>query len=219
MNVKKPTFILALALVAFGCEPILVNAQETVECGSHNYQYTECQAPLDNPQLIHQQSSSSCIINRTWGFNRKTQRIWVAEGCSGVFADVGGYHYGRGDGYDKNARHYDEHGHDNGNVVAGVVAAVLVAAALSDSSNKKAKKHTTSNNTYSSGKHKHGQSGYDGCHGLGCTVDDPGTTAGDDSIDPRPQFDKDGNPNFDTKGNWIGCHGLGCTVDNPENGD
>ncbi|SMO36733.1 hypothetical protein [Paracoccus laeviglucosivorans] len=35
-------------------------------------------------------------------------------------------------------------------------------------------------------------------------------------IDPRPQFDKNGNPNFDTEGNWIGCHGIGCMVDNPD---
>jgi len=36
-------------------------------------------------------------------------------------------------------------------------------------------------------------------------------------IDTRPQFDKDGNPNFDTQGNYVGCHGVGCEVDNPDN--
>lgn len=41
-----------------------------------------------------------------------------------------------------------------------------------------------------------------------------GTSAG--MIDNRPQFDKDGNPNFDTQGNYIGCHGVGCQVDNPD---
>lgn len=35
-------------------------------------------------------------------------------------------------------------------------------------------------------------------------------------IDTRPQFDKDGNPNFDTQGDYIGCHGVGCQVDNPD---
>lgn len=35
-------------------------------------------------------------------------------------------------------------------------------------------------------------------------------------IDTRPQYDKDGNPNFDTEGNYIGCHGIGCEVDNPD---
>lgn len=35
-------------------------------------------------------------------------------------------------------------------------------------------------------------------------------------IDTRPQFDRDGNPNFDTQGNYTGCHGVGCEVDNPD---
>lgn len=37
-----------------------------------------------------------------------------------------------------------------------------------------------------------------------------------DDIDYRPQYDKDGNPNFYTKGNYQGCHGIGCQVDNPD---
>ncbi len=36
------------------------------------------------------------------------------------------------------------------------------------------------------------------------------------AIDSRPQYDKDGNPNFDTQGNYQGCHGIGCQVDNPD---
>lgn len=39
----------------------------------------------------------------------------------------------------------------------------------------------------------------------------------DSYIDPRPSYDKDGNPNFDTQGNYQGCHGAGCLVDNPDN--
>lgn len=35
-------------------------------------------------------------------------------------------------------------------------------------------------------------------------------------IDPRPQFDRNGNPNFDTHGNYIGPHGLGALVDSPD---
>lgn len=38
----------------------------------------------------------------------------------------------------------------------------------------------------------------------------------DDSIDPRPSYDRDGNPNFDTQGNYQGCNGIGCSVDNPD---
>lgn len=47
---------------------------------------------------------------------------------------------------------------------------------------------------------------------AGCTTDDQ-------TIDNRPQFDRTGNPNFDTRGRYIGCHGLGCEVDNPDDGD
>ncbi|MBP0580510.1 hypothetical protein J8I29_14395 [Labrys sp. LIt4] len=36
------------------------------------------------------------------------------------------------------------------------------------------------------------------------------------TIDTRPQFDRQGNPNFDTQGNYQGCHGIGCQVDNPD---
>jgi hypothetical protein len=45
------------------------------------------------------------------------------------------------------------------------------------------------------------------------------STAGSSFIDDRPQYDKDGNPNFDTQGNYIGCHGIGCKVDNPDDDD
>ncbi|WFP60534.1 MULTISPECIES: hypothetical protein [unclassified Mesorhizobium] len=38
----------------------------------------------------------------------------------------------------------------------------------------------------------------------------------DQWIDPTPQFDRDGNPNFDTHGNYQGCHGVGCMVDDPD---
>lgn len=193
-----------LTVAAFACvmAPREAYAQETVECRSHDYQYTECQAPLDEPQLVHQISGASCIVNRTWGFNPKTRRIWVAEGCAGVFADPNGYHYGRGDKYDADARHYDARGHDTGKLAAGLVAAVLIGAALDDDSSKNKKKgrdYTTSNDYYSNPSHKkHKKSG------------------GDD-FDSRPAFDKEGNPNFDTQGGYIGCHGVGCEVDNPDN--
>ncbi len=42
------------------------------------------------------------------------------------------------------------------------------------------------------------------------------STASASVIDDRPQYDKDGNPNFDTQGNYIGCRGIGCEVDNPD---
>ncbi|GLS40415.1 hypothetical protein GCM10010869_60120 [Mesorhizobium tianshanense] len=46
---------------------------------------------------------------------------------------------------------------------------------------------------------------------AGCTTDD--------GYDDRPQFDRNGNPNFDTRGRYTGCRGLGCKVDDPDDGD
>jgi hypothetical protein len=185
---------------------VAAHAQDTVECHSRDYQYDECWAgPLREPQLVHQISGSSCIVNRTWGYNRRSGYIWVADGCAGVFADVGGYHHGRGDGFDDGARRYDDHGHDAGAVAAGVVLGALIAGAVAE--NHKDHRHSTSNA---------GHDGrYSGCHGIGCTVDNPRRDSSRD-IDPRPSFDREGNPNFDTKGNWQGCHGAGCLVDDPD---
>lgn len=203
----RTKLLTGLALLAL---PLAAHAQSTVECHSYNYKYNECQAPLRKPQLIHQISSSSCILNRTWGFNPMTRRIWVAEGCSGIFADVGGYHYGQGDRYDSGARRYDEHGHDVGAVTAGAVLGAILGAAVTDS--HKTHTYTTSNSYYyRSGADS--SSGYTGCHGVGCLVDKPADNS--QEIDPRPAFDKEGNPNFDTEGNYQGCHGVGCDVDTP----
>ena len=124
----------------------------------------------------------------------------MAQGCSGVFANVGGYHHGRGDGFDPGARRYDHRGHDAGAVVAGAVLGALVEGMAQDNH---AKHHNTTSNYRYDG-------GYNGCHGVGCMVDNP-----DDGIDSRPQFDREGNPNFDTQGNYQGCHGAGCLVDDP----
>ncbi|OCP01808.1 MULTISPECIES: DUF3011 domain-containing protein [unclassified Ensifer] len=194
-----------LVLAALG-PSVPANAQgpqgATVECRSRNFQYDECFAgPLSQPQLIYQISGSPCILNKSWGFNPKSRYLWVAQGCSGVFADVGGYHYGRGDGYDPNARMYNQHGHDTGAVVAGAVLGAILSG-IADG------KHAHSASNY------HDNGGYNGCHGTGCLVDNPDTAS--QQIDTTPQFDKEGNPNFDTEGNYQGCHGVGCLVDNPD---
>ena len=143
-----------------------VAGDATVECISHNYQYNECYAPLRAPQLVYQSSHSACIVNNTWGFNPATSRIWVSQGCSGVFADPGGYHHGKAGTSDRGARQYDSRGYDSGAVVAGAVLGALIEGAASSSS----KKHTTSNNYYYTGRTN---SGYSGCHGVGCLVDNP----------------------------------------------
>lgn len=142
------------------------SAQTTVECRSRDYQYTECYAGgLSRPQLIHQLSSSACILNRSWGYNPRSGYLWVGEGCAGTFADVGGYHHGSGDTYDEGARHYDARGRDAGAVIGGLVLGALIEGAAS-------------------GGHHHSRSrdsGYDGCHGSGCLVTSP-----DDDGPPEP---------------------------------
>lgn len=135
-----------------------VAAQTTVECRSRDYKYSECSASgLSRPQLIHQISSSSCILNRTWGYNPRSGYIWVSEGCAATFADVSGYHHGRGDTYDEGARRYDDKGRDAGLVIGGLLLGALVEGAVSSDSHHK----------------KRSDSGYNGCHGTGCLVDDP----------------------------------------------
>ncbi|WP_273728508.1 DUF3011 domain-containing protein [Brucella gallinifaecis] len=191
-----------IASLALGSSWVIsdAHAQATVECQSRHYQYGECWAgPLSKPQLIHQTSGSPCILNRTWGYNPRSKYIWVAQGCSGIFADVGGYHHGRGDTFDPNARMYDHRGHDAGAVVGGAVLGALIEGMAQDQHNRR---HTTSN--------YRADDGYNGCHGVGCMVDNP-----DEEIDNRPQFDKRGEPNFDVHGNYQGCHGAGCLVDDP----
>ena len=191
----------AVALCALWLGPD-ARAQSTVECHSRNYQYDECWAgPLKQPQLIHQISSNPCILNRSWRYNPKSKYIWVADGCSGIFADVGGYHHGRGDGFDANARMYDHRGHDLGPIVAGAVLGVLVEGMTQDK--KKNRRHATANYVY--------EGGYNSCHGAGCLVDNP-----ENGIDNTPQFDKEGEPNFDEHGSYQGCHGVGCLVDDPD---
>ncbi|MDS1137493.1 DUF3011 domain-containing protein [Nitratireductor indicus] len=194
---------LASAAMLLGPSLTITPAQAggTVECHSRNYQYGECWAgPLSKPQLIHQISSRPCILNRTWGYNPKSKYLWVAQGCSGVFADVAGYHHGRGDTFDSNARQYDHHGHDVGSVIAGAVIGALIEGLAEDND-----KHHHSTSNY----RDHG--GYNGCHGNGCRVTNP-----NEVIDSRPQFDARGEPNFDIHGNYQGCHGVGCLADDPD---
>jgi len=196
----------SVALMYFLSVPVFAQSGTvTVECHSVGYHYSECRAPLRAPQLIHQISGSSCILNRTWGFDRRRQRLWVDQGCQGVFADVGGYHHGRSGSFDSGSRQYDDRGRDIGMLVLGSIA----GAALSSS-----ERHEHYSN-YRSDTHNYAHGGYDGCHGIGCLVDPPADGNNSNDIDTRPSFDKQGNPNFDTQGNWIGCHGVGCDVDPP----
>ncbi len=197
-------FLAACAVATLYAGAAQAQEDTTVQCVSRDFKYEECWAAnLNAPQLVYQTSSSACIVNRSWGYNRRSGYLWVAEGCSGIFADVNGYHHGRGDTFDQNARQYDKRGNDAGKVVAGAVLGALLGAALAP------KPHTTSNVPSSSDQR------YTGCHGSGCLVTSPSNS--NEVIDDRPAFDKEGNPNFDTKGNYQGCHGMGCLVDTPDN--
>lgn len=207
MDMKLPVLTIVASLAWIGL-PAPAAAETTVECLSHNYQYNECYAPLEAPQLVYQSSQAACIINRTWGFNPATRRIWVSQGCSGVFADAGGYHHGQAGTYDNGARTYGPRGHDAGAVVAGAVLGALIEGAA-DSGDRR---HSTTNSYHYT---RNSGSGYTGCHGVGCLVDDPDQQA----VDDRPQYDREGNPNFDTHGNYQGCHGIGCEVDDPGSDD
>lgn len=179
MNRCKGILAAAVAALAWPAAGTLAADGVTVECMSHGYGYNECYAPLEAPQLVYQSSSAACIINRSWGFNPATSRIWVTDGCAGVFADPSGYHHGQAGTVDQGARGYGHRGHDTGALIAGALIGALVEGAASSGH-----KHSTTNNyvyTQSTG------SGYTGCHGVGCLVDDP-----DDSF--VPSYDEPPEP-------------------------
>ncbi len=150
------------------------SAKDTVECISKSYKYVECNSgPLDKPVLIYQSSDADCVMNRTWGFSPRDKYIWVSDGCSGVFADSNGYHHGKADSYDQGARSYDSTGHD-----AGLLIGALLGAAILDNMDDKDKSHNKSKDHYSSNRDRDNErysapSDYDGCHGIGCLVDNP----------------------------------------------
>jgi hypothetical protein len=83
------------ALLLFGTAA-QARGDDSVECRSRNYQYTECEADFRRPQLVQQLSDSDCTEGDSWGYNRRRGAIWVSKGCGGLFAD-GDERYGRRD--------------------------------------------------------------------------------------------------------------------------
>ena len=151
-----------------------VDAEFTVDCVSHNYQYNECAAgPLNEPTLIRQTSNASCILNNSWGFNPGKNAIWVNQGCSGIFADNRGYYHGQSNTYDNGARSYDDRGRDNGLLLGALLGAALMSDADDKKDKRKGKDHSSSNRYNYDGNSYNAPSGYDGCHGAGCLVDNP----------------------------------------------
>lgn len=124
--------VVGAVLAALCALPAQAATERVVQCRSHDYGYTECPAHgLKQPQLIYQISSSACIVNRTWGFDRTRGLLWVDDGCAGRFADVGGYHHGRTGLFDPGARRYTAHGEDAGPFVGGQALGALFEGASS----------------------------------------------------------------------------------------
>lgn len=126
-------YALAAVVALGGMQALPAAAEITVECHSEHGAYHECNAgPVTNPVLIRQTSGADCILNRTWGYNPNTDRIWVSNYCGGVFANPQGYHHGRSNSADEHARVYNEHGFDVGLATGAVLGAGVVALAEHD---------------------------------------------------------------------------------------
>lgn len=188
-------YLLVLALASAGMglvAPQLASASpSTVFCRSVGGKYTECPARFVAPMLVMQKSRAACIINNSWGYNPNTGYLWVSRGCVGVFADQAGYHHGQSGGMDVHARRYSNQGAfiGYGPLISVQKNVVNNQVTIQDNS-------TTVINTN---------------HDV-ARITTPEVT---ENIDSTPQFDRNGNPNFDTEGKYIGPHGLGALVDAP----
>lgn len=179
----------ALGLLAAGCGSVGTAqaakpaAPAVVACHSPHYKYKECYAPYSQPQLVRQVSSSPCIVNRSWGFNRKTQQIWVSAGCGGVFAESHGFHYGQANMYDPGTPYYHDYGGNAGTFgpTDGPDPSITNVWIEHQTIRETAAKRDTSQDADPTVEKfdKDGNPNYDyegnyiGGHGLGTTVDNP----------------------------------------------
>lgn len=61
-----------------------VYGDSTIRCESENGQLTRCPAnTFGGVRLVRQLSSSECVLDRTWGWDRSG--VWVNEGCRAEF--------------------------------------------------------------------------------------------------------------------------------------
>jgi hypothetical protein len=83
--------VVAMALTMGAVSPV-AHAQRggTIDCGSGNNKPGRCPVPWRDARLVSQQSKAACVRDRTWGFDRNLNAIWVDRGCRGIFADAGG---------------------------------------------------------------------------------------------------------------------------------
>jgi len=67
----------------------------TVTCESTNYRFRECHVPGGPVSLVRQLSRppGDCIRGRSWGFNNRSNTIWVSDGCRAEFriGSAGGF--------------------------------------------------------------------------------------------------------------------------------
>lgn len=84
----RPGLVVLLPLLALGLTvpPVVAGDSGTVECRSQNYQRAECPVSFRRAVLLEQKSRSACVEGQTWGLRRG--RLWVSDGCAGVFGEA-----------------------------------------------------------------------------------------------------------------------------------
>lgn len=188
-------FIAACATAGATSKPAAPAAAPIViGCSSSSYRYTECKTSFRQPQLVRQISKSPCIVNRSWGFNRQTGRIWVSAGCAGVFGEASGFHYGQANLYDSNAHYYDDRGAYTGTFGPEDGADVSINAAWTDhqATREKVEDHSQDADPTVQKFDQNGFPNYDyegnyiGGHGIGTTVDNPDAPE-EMGVNPQPE--------------------------------
>jgi hypothetical protein len=184
-------------------------------CSSANFDYSYCRVDTRaGVRFLQQLSRAPCVQGRTWGTD--PHGIWVDRGCSAQFAVESGS--GGSAGAIMGAA-----------IIGGIVGAILSGSGSGDR-DRSPPPHYHHDYRYEDpspppydryGNPNYDRKGrYEGCHGLGCKVDNPDADDHSQDVDPTVRkFDKDGNPNYDADGNYIGGHGIGATVDNPDTPD
>jgi hypothetical protein len=83
---RNLTTCAAAALAALFAGTVAAQAMN-VTCESMNYRNQECRVPGGPVALVRQLSSppGDCIEGQTWGFNHRSNTIWVSNGCRAEF--------------------------------------------------------------------------------------------------------------------------------------
>jgi Protein of unknown function (DUF3011) len=110
MFLRAAVSVCVIALLGIS-PPARAHHDETVECRSKGYDYTECVASFRHPQLVQQLSDSECVENRSWGV-KSNRVIWVSAGCAAVFAESE-ERYSNRDREDNRSREDDRDRRDN----------------------------------------------------------------------------------------------------------